>query len=240
MPPPHSAENIRLKFDDILAEKGVHLFALVSDNGANIKNAFEIRVFEKGKQPSKTLQLFQDSGTESETDDESDSEIDSLEQQLDSEQIFTNSIRCVAHTLQLVVHDGLKAILLDARKRAALQKAKALAKLSSKSSNFAYQISGNVPPQSTVTRWNSEFRLLQFVVQHHTEINSSLNIMESSSKSKTKKVNLILSQPDIEVLTMITEHLGYFLEATDILEGEKVSTICKVIPVIISLESAKP
>ena len=36
---------------------------------------------------------------------------------------------------------------------------------------------------------------------------------------------------------MITEHLGYFLEATDILQREKVSTICKVIPVMISLES---
>ena len=81
---PHSAENIRLKFDDILAEQGVNLFALVTDNGANIKKAFEIRVFEKVKKLSKSLQLFQDNDSESDTDDESDSEIESCEQELDS------------------------------------------------------------------------------------------------------------------------------------------------------------
>ena len=62
-------------------------------------------------------------------------------------------MRCCAHTLQFVVHDGLVAINPDIRAKSALTKAIAVARLASKSSTFVNLFpSEQVPPLLNKTR----------------------------------------------------------------------------------------
>ena len=122
---------------------------------------------------------------------------------VDCENCFINSIRCSAHTLQLVVHGGLEALKSDARAEGALLKVKKIAKFGAKRSNFAYSLSGHVFPQTTPTRWNSEFRLLQYILQNADLLNQALNL-----EKKAKR--LALTQVEIEVLFALMDLLSFF------------------------------
>ena len=149
----------------------------VTDNGANLIKAFKVSVFQlKEKSASEpNLQLFHDPEDTSESDVSDIDDIEDVNNELNSENIFKGSLRCCAHTLQLVVHDGLAAINSDIRAKSALTKAKAVARLAAKSSTFAYSLpSGKVPPQPTKTRWSSEFRLLENILRNAEDINKGL------------------------------------------------------------------
>ena len=52
------------------------------------------------------------------------------------------------------------------------------------------------------------------------------------------KKPVVLNQTDLVVLREVADQLDYFSEATDLFEGKQQATICRVIPVLISLESA--
>ena len=67
--------------------------------------AFKTSIFPNGK-VNRELRLFTDFES-SDSDSESETEVND---DLNSKKVFTNSNRCVAHTLQLGVHDGLEAI----------------------------------------------------------------------------------------------------------------------------------
>lgn len=106
----HSAENIKLTFDDLVSEKGLQVFVYVTDNGSNIKKAFQARVFFSNDKAAidQTLKLFHETGViESKSDildnDDNDDEIACINTKTN----FQSGMRCCAHTLQLVVDDGL-------------------------------------------------------------------------------------------------------------------------------------
>lgn len=225
MPSPHTAENIRKFFDDEVEHLNVRFYCLVTDNAANMKKAFNVRLL-----PEKQATLSLANSTDEDTDEETLSQSeDESSTELNSEDIFTTSLRCAAHTMQLVVHDGLRAIACD-KVDTALTKVKNIARFAAKSSSFSELLQGHQPPQANATRWDSEFRLLQHILSKTELIHQAL--------IKESKKQLILSNMELDILREIASRLSYFAEATDLLQAENKPTISVVIPVLISLERA--
>lgn len=42
VPPPHTSDNIKLHFEDLLDRYEIHCFQIITDNAANMKCAFQI------------------------------------------------------------------------------------------------------------------------------------------------------------------------------------------------------
>ena len=110
VPPPHTAINIRNRFEDELDCCGITAFVVVSDNAANMKSSF-------------TMELDQVLNPDTQSD-ESDDSNDTDENEEDGPFIvksdywtekftlnFESWIGCAAHSLQLVVHAGYKELL---------------------------------------------------------------------------------------------------------------------------------
>ena len=119
-----------------------------------------------------------------------DDNSEDFDEEIETEFVFDGALRCAAHTLQLVVKDGLQQVADDVHIKTALQKVKRLASFSARSTNFAYAASGHVPPKACPTRWNSDFGLLKHVVEH-------ADILTTAS-SQTKKP-VVLNQTDLVV-----------------------------------------
>ena len=149
---------------------------IVTDSGANIKKAFSTRFISKTSPVEEiSLIIFEDSEDSVSSDEFSDLLIPSVtETPPDTETAFVNSIRCSAHTLQLVLHDVINSRSDDSCATSALAKVKRLARLCNKSHALSYSNSGSVPPRSCPTRWNSDFQLVKHVLQHVEQLNNAL------------------------------------------------------------------
>ena len=95
-----------------------------------------------------------------------DGKSEDFDEEIETESVFDGALRCAAHTLQLVLKDGLQQVADDVRIKTALSKVKRLASFAACSTNFAYDASGHVTPKACPTRWNSDFRLLKHVLEH--------------------------------------------------------------------------
>lgn len=186
-PPPHTAENIKLAFDDAVSEHGVRIFCCVTDNAANIKKAVEVRLFPKPNSLSRALTLFNDSDESSDSNSTEAGITEPADRSVNSENLFEHSFRCAAHSLQLVVNDGLKTLENDLRAESALNKVKPISRLASKTTSFSYSLVGKVPFQPTVTCWNSEFRLLQHILSNYLDLNKALSSEDVSKKTARLK-----------------------------------------------------
>ena len=105
VPPPHTADHIKDRFEDELDCYGVHCLMVVTDNAANMKCAFEVT-------SSSDVDLDVDINIDDIDDiDESDEpdEDDLLKQWVPHQLHFDGWIGCAAHQLQLVVNDGYGA-----------------------------------------------------------------------------------------------------------------------------------
>ena len=96
----------------------------VADNGANMLKAFKVSVCQLNENSASEpyLELFHHPDDTSESDLLDIDNIKDLNNEVNSENIFKGSIRCCAHTLQLVVNDGLAAITSDITAKSALIK----------------------------------------------------------------------------------------------------------------------
>ena len=228
--PFHTANNIRMLFEDFMTQFELTAFILVSDNASNMDKAFRTSLFMSEAEESSS------SDSVSDEDEDGDGDNSNIEKQSNIPQlndVFNSSIRCATHTLQLVVHDGIDGIKYDARARSVLAKCKRLARFCSKSVNDAYALAGHIPPRANNTRWSSHFRLMKHILVHAEAIQAALQ-----SSLVVKQINLALTPRDLEVLSEISDLLSYFSEAIDILQAEKVPTINKLIPIIIGIEAA--
>ena len=215
--PPHTADNIRNKFEDHLDLLNISSFVVVTDNAANMKCAFH---------------MTDSDDSDDIYEDEEDIELaepPEHEGWTVNEPHFDTWIGCAAHKLQLVVHKGYRELLAYRRVQAAFNKAKSICTLSRKSSHLNHTLSTRIPVPNE-TRWNSHVRLHDHVLKHFDNINEALN--------KVDQKLLVLSITDKENLTNVVHVMQYFAEATDLLQAEKYPTSCSVIPVIDSLENA--
>ena len=116
LPPPHTAQNIWKKFEDEKETLKFNPFCIITDNAANMKAAFEIRLLPEGDAN------FIDN-------DEEVFIVENCMPNLDS----NFWIGCAAHTLQLVIHDGMHDVLDCPSLNKALGKCHKLSQLAAKS-----------------------------------------------------------------------------------------------------------
>lgn len=139
-------------------------------------------------------------------------------------------IPCFAHSLQLVIRDGLQTVGLAKK---ALAKCSKLASLVHQSARFRSSFegvfgSGRSIPFSNETWWNSTFRQLKAIADlDQPKLTELLN--ESSQES------LLLSPKDLQQIQELVEILTPFAEATDFTQGDKTITVSCVIPIVLSL-----
>lgn len=215
----HSSENISAAFDEILDDYNISdkVDFIITDNAANMKKAFKV--------------IMADHSDDSE--DDSEDEEDMVGEQLDTDFLLGSRQRlsCFAHSLQLVIGDGMKEVKVMSR---AISKMAKLASLLHSSTVFKDRFeavfgSGKSIPVSNVTRWNSQFRQIQAVIElDHTALTQMCSVDFE---------NVVLSSREWAQCRELTQILGPFAEATELTEGDKIVTISMVVPTVLELHS---
>lgn len=217
----HTGRNIAEALESITSEFNIQnkIRYIVTDNASNMKAAMNVSF---------------DDGDESRLDDDADP---SLWQDIDADEVVgtlsnmaKRRVPCFAHSLQLIVHDGLKSLHVI---RLALGKCSKLANLLHQSALFrgAFETAmgaGKSVPSTNETRWNSTFRQLKAIIQlDQVKLG---NVLRESSQA-----NLILSVKELNQLQELVMILAPFAEATDLTQGDKMVTISCIVPAVLSL-----
>ena len=202
----HNAERIHEAYERTIATYGLdnRVSVIVTDNAANMIKAFSLPGMEKA------------------TADESDEELDDEDSTLTHPDI-TDELdylppdrhSCFAHTLQLVVRDGLK----DAGQ---------MKSVIAKASNFV----SHVRKSTTATEILQDYRKLE--IANQTRWNSQLKMLRSILRIPSEALDRVnfagkLSSYELKVINELCEILQPFEEATDQVQGNKVVTSSLVI-----------
>jgi hypothetical protein len=219
----HTGDNIAEALDTIITENGIgsKIRSIVTDNASNMRRALTV------------LLDVDDTSTVTAIDVDDPSLWDD-DISIDTSSIIMDCqhLACFAHSLQLVVRDGL-ATLTVARSMTA--KCCKLANLVHQSALFrhAYERAmgvGKIVPSSNETRWNSTYRQLQCVADlDQAKLNALLR--------ETGHENLIMTQKDCCILFDVVKVLEPFADATDLTQGELVVTISCVVPIVMVLNN---
>ncbi|XP_073474304.1 zinc finger BED domain-containing protein 4-like [Aquarana catesbeiana] len=219
---PHTGERICEEFEHICEEYKIKkkVDHIICDNAANMKKAFTT--------------CFP--GQLEEDDDLDDSDIWN-DLSVEEQEMFDNylsaktqtRLQCFAHTLQLVIGDGLKETKLV---NAALAKASRLSSLLHTSTSFKEKFEEEFGqrgiPASVTTRWNSTLRQLKSVVS--CDQLKLTRMLEDGGHKET-----VFTAREWNQIKELVDVLQPFGEATDLSQGEKLVTISAVVPCILSL-----
>ncbi|CAF1511795.1 unnamed protein product [Adineta ricciae] len=136
-------------------------------------------------------------------------------------------IPCFAHSIQLVVNDGLKQ---TSSIQSVLTKVAKIAKLSHSSTIFAEkleQINKSIP-KANKTRWNSQFNTIEKVLSIPSlELNDILITL--------KRKDLCLLTKDFDILNEFVSLFTLFADATTITQSENIPSISYVAPTLLSI-----
>lgn len=230
------AQAIEVCISDNSLQSKVH--HVVSDNASNMKKALSF-VFASGPRGTMDSWLLSDCNNSTDINlstEDDDSLVDdpSLFENLPDDEIDNSIIGervpCFAHTLQLVIRDGLQKVTVS---RSAVPKSCKIANLTHQSAKFrqAFEMafgSGRAVPSSNDTRWNSVFHQLNYIIELDvTKLNELLRSEEHSS--------LIFTLKELQQLRELVTVLQPFAEATDIAQGSTYVTISCVVPLLLSL-----
>jgi hypothetical protein len=212
----HTGQRIAQSLESVISENSLQnkIRCIVTDNASNMRKALSL-VF-----------IVDDSNitTDGETDDPTLWE-DPSDFSFDTE---IQHIPCFAHSLQLVVRDGLGCLQSV---RPLLAKCCKLANLIHQSALFRglyEQTLGKIIPSSNETRWNSTFQQLKAVSDlDQSKVN---DLLRGNGHD-----NLILTVKDLANLREIVMILEPFAEATDMVQSDKIVTISCVTPIVLSL-----
>ncbi|CAF1493204.1 unnamed protein product [Rotaria sordida] len=194
------------------------LVRLVTENAANYIKAFENLIIPG-------FEHYFD--IEDNDNDEAESDID-----LDCfYNVAANSdslrISCFAHTIQLVVNDGLKQI---SSIQPALVKVSQIAKLSHTSIIFAEKLEniGKSIPKANKTRWNSQFDTVDKVLRITSSESNEMLIL-------IKRKDLCLLVKDYQILNEFLSLLILFAEATALTQSENTPSISFIAPTMLTI-----
>ncbi|CAL9699779.1 unnamed protein product [Knipowitschia caucasica] len=228
----HTAERICDQFEAICDEYSIKdkLDYIISDNAANMRKAFTVCF------PSE------------QEDDDKDHLDDplvwcdlSLEEQqtVDAAMSRKQRLQCFAHTLQLVVGDGLKETKVACPSLSKLSKLSSLLHTSTTFKDVFDSEFGEQKgiPAAVNTRWNSTLRQVKAVL--HCDHLKLCAVLEKAGHKE-----LCFTPREWNLLKELVDILKPFVEATDLTQGDKVVTISAVVPSVLSLnhhlEKLKP
>lgn len=228
LPGSHTGQRIAEELEAIINEFGLQnkVRFIVSDNASNMKKAMHLlfEAISDDDEDGNTIDnyfddpsLWQDNAMD---DTESETHIDRQGRR----------IPCFAHSLQLVVRDGLQTVGLAKR---TLAKCTKLASLVHQSALFRSSFertfgSGRSIPSSNETRWNSTLHQLKAILDlDQAKLTELLQ--------ETTQDSLLLSAKDLQQIQELVDILSPFAEATDLTQGDKTITVSCVIPIVLSL-----
>ncbi|KAK9953880.1 hypothetical protein ABG768_016000 [Culter alburnus] len=228
-PSRHTGENISMAFDDITEEYTIasKIDYTMTDNAANMKCAFKVKLPQQSVDPS--------DDNEEETDNLDDEELwEDLDNHQETLLDMTRSrqrLSCFAHSLQLVIGDGLKEAKFISL---AIAKASKLTSLLHSSTTFKNRFeatfgSGKSIPVANVTCWNSTFKQVQAI--------TSLDYKNLAEICGKEFENVVFTLREWNQLQELSAILGPFSEATDLTQGEKSVTISMVVPTVLDLNT---
>ncbi|CAF1334543.1 unnamed protein product [Didymodactylos carnosus] len=223
----HTGENLISEFEKILQFYSIQktLVRLVTDNASNMIKAFDKLILpgfeEYFKEENEEVESNRKSGSDKINDD--------LNEVID-EALMTidfKRIPCFAHTLQLVVDDGIKN---SAAVKSSLTKIAKIAKFSHTRTVFAerLEILKATIPSNTNIRWNSQFHTITKVVQIDID---KLNII----LYELNKSQLMLTQRNKIIIDEFISLFYLFNEATIQTQAENSPTISLVGPCLLSI-----
>uniref|UniRef100_A0A3B4ZLE7 HAT C-terminal dimerisation domain-containing protein n=1 Tax=Stegastes partitus TaxID=144197 RepID=A0A3B4ZLE7_9TELE len=212
----HSGEQIASALEEITEEYGISqkITYIITHNAANMKCAFKVHMPQ---------QQSDDSESEEENLDDEHlwEDMTSVE---DTELPWSSSERlsCFAHSLQLVVTDGMKEVRAVSR---TIAKTSRFTTLLHSSSQFKDKFEAMFDTSKTVpaannTRWNNTFKQVQ-----------SLTALDHKALTEMCSKNyedVIFRSCEWNQLKELCSLLAPFSEATDLTEGEKSVTISMV------------
>jgi hypothetical protein len=219
----HTGQHIADALEAIIHQNNLQtkIRSIVTDNASNMKKALSL-IFDVSDTSVEIDGSIDDPDLWE--DDTDDSALQGFVGQCDH-------IPCFAHSLQLVVRDGLSCL---SSARLLLAKCCKLANLLHQSSLFRTCFeevlgSGKLIPSANETRWNSMFQQLKAV--------SELDQVKLNTVLVDKcHANLVLTGTELSQLRDIVKILEPFSEATDITQSEKTVTISCVVPIILLLK----
>ena len=212
----HTGVRIAEHFETVVDEYGLDgkVTYLVTDNASNMKRAFATAFPETFDDGVDDDGIWEDVG------------VDELQGILPSHE----RLSCFAHSLQLVVGEGLKAVK---NINPVMGKVSRLTTMLHTSVAFkeAFEVfygPNRGVPQPNATRWNSTLRQVRAVLA--LGWNKINNLLDDQDKSHIKFTAREWSQ-----LKELNYVLSPFLEATDITQGDKAVTISSIVPTVLSL-----
>ncbi|CAM4978827.1 unnamed protein product, partial [Rotaria socialis] len=154
---------------------------------------------------------------------------DVVKQFLDSIAIDDESFRlpCYAHSIQLVINDGLKGSICV---QPSLEKISKIAKLSHSSTAVAERLE-NIQvcvPNANKTRWNSQYDMVVTVIGIQPSALNDILI-------QTQHRELCLKSLDYQMLNEFVSLLTLFAEATTTTQAQKTPSVSIVAPSILAI-----
>ncbi|CAF1684276.1 unnamed protein product [Rotaria magnacalcarata] len=239
----HNSEKLLEYYDLTINEFQIQnkLCRIVTDNASNNIKAFENLIipgfesyFDDDNAPDSN-----DSGSDQSGDDSYDNAMTDVMSSMNKtlnviEDSFDTlasksglRLPCFAHTLQLVVQDGLKEATCI---KQAIVKVSKIAKLAHSSISFAEKLEtiGASVPKANKTRWNSQL----YTVQKILEIPS---VQLNSMLTELKRKDLCLGLRDLSMLNEFVSLLTLIGEATTATQAEHSPSISLVGPSIVSI-----
>uniref|UniRef100_A0A669D263 HAT C-terminal dimerisation domain-containing protein n=1 Tax=Oreochromis niloticus TaxID=8128 RepID=A0A669D263_ORENI len=231
----HTGERICEKFEAICDEYNIKdkLNYIISDNAANMRKAFTVCF------PTEQGEEHDDDGDH--LDDPELWHNLTLEDQetVGAAMPKTQRLQCFAHTLQLVVKDGLSETKVASPSLSKLSKLSSLLHTSTTFKDVFEAEFGEQKaiPAAVITRWNSTLRQVKAVLQcEHLKLCA---VLEMAGHKE-----LLFTTQEWNLLKEMVDILKPFGEATDLTQGEKIVTISAVVPSVLflnhHLEKLKP
>uniref|UniRef100_A0A1X7TPU4 BED-type domain-containing protein n=1 Tax=Amphimedon queenslandica TaxID=400682 RepID=A0A1X7TPU4_AMPQE len=212
----HTADNIARRCHETLdhyslAEK---ISNIITDNASTVLNVFRLPGFDDCSSPALLGEFNDVEADENEIEAVNLSECMALLPQHDS---------CFAHTIQLVVKDGIK----NARAiNEVLTKAANIVSCTQKSINTSDMLEGEGQAQANIAKgWNSDIKVIRSLLSVPVE---NLQLLDCQQLSSYERV----------MLNDLIEILIPFEEATDALQEQDIVTGSFVIPCIRGLQAA--